>query len=149
MRHDSPDQPQRARAIGIATALMCAFAGGAVWCLLSLYSRHELAAFAFVVALPIAWTLRAHGYAARPLGGLLAAASMALATLYAFYLQAVAQVAALLGLPMRATLRQMEPAMAIDMAWANLGGWNLAIVACAAAFAVLLVLRAPPPAPPH
>ena len=30
-------------AMGIATAAMCALAGGAVWCLLSLYLRSELA----------------------------------------------------------------------------------------------------------
>ncbi|MEO5624690.1 MAG: hypothetical protein ABIQ70_01620 [Dokdonella sp.] len=123
----------RPRAIGIATALMCALAGGAIWCLLSLYSRRDLAAFAFVVALFVVWSLRAHGYAARSTGTVIAICCVALAALYSFYLQAVAQIASLLGLPMRAVLLQMEPGMAVDIAWTNLRGWNLLIVGIAIA----------------
>jgi hypothetical protein len=133
--------PQRPRAIGIATSLMCALAGGAIWCMLSLYSRNEIAAFAFVVALFVVWTLRAHGYAARWSGALIAAFCVVLASLYSFYLQAVAQIASLLGLPMRAALLQMEPGMALDIAWSNLRGWNLAIVVCAVAVAGAFMLR--------
>lgn len=128
--------------IGIATALMFALAGGAVWCLLSLYSRGPLALFSFVLAVPIAWSLRTHGYAGRAVGALLAAGCIALATAYAFYLQAVAQVASLLGLPMRTALRQIDPAMAVDIAWTNLCGWNMVIIACAAIAAAWLT--APP-----
>lgn len=123
----------RPRAIGIATALMCALAGGAVWCLLSLYSDSSLAAFAFVVALFVAWVLRAHGYAGHWPGALLAACCVTIAALYSFYLQAVVRIAALLGIPIRAAMLKMDPAMALDIAWASMRGWNLAVVACAAA----------------
>ena len=134
-------KPQRALTIGIATALMCALAGGAVWCLLSLYSRSELPAFAFVVAWPIAWTLREHGYAGRRIGALIAAICVVLAAVYSFYLQAVAQVASMLGLPMFSAFRQMEPGMGFDIARANLGGWNVTVIALAVVFAIWLTLR--------
>ena len=129
------------RLMGIATALMCAAAGGAVWSLLSIYSRSELPLFAFVVAVFVVWALRSHGYAGRAFAAALAALCVVLASLYAFSLQAVAEIAALLGLPMRVALRQMGPEMAIDIAWANLRGWNLAIVAVATACALWWTLR--------
>ncbi|GAA0722920.1 hypothetical protein [Dokdonella soli] len=142
MQREVAIQQQRPRAIGIATALMCALAGGAIWCLLSLYSRSDLAVFAFIVALPVVWTLRSHGYAGRSSGALIAAVCVALASAYSFYLQAVAQIASLLGLSMRATLLQMEPGMAIAIARANLSGWNAAIVGVAVVLAIALMLRA-------
>ncbi len=128
-------------ALGIATALMCALAAGAVWCLLSLYSRGPLAPFAFIVAALIAWVLRKHGYAQRPVGAAIAVVCVALAAAYAFYLQAVAQVASLLGLPMRDAFRQIDPAMAFDIARANLWGWSGVVIACAAVGAAWLMLR--------
>lgn len=140
-----PDQPpvqQRPpRLIGVATALMCSLAGGAVWCLLSIYSRRELPAFAFVVALLVAWALRSHGYAGRWFGAVLAAIGVALAALYAFSLQAVAQIASSLGLPMRMAMQRMGFDMAVDIAWANLRGENLVIVGIAAAWAIWWMMR--------
>jgi hypothetical protein len=147
MQRETSSNNKRARALGIATALMCALAGGAVWCLLSLYCRSDLAAFAFVVALLIAWALRAHGFGGRWFGALLAAGCVVLGSMYAFCLQAVAQVASLLGLSMRATLQQMEPAMAFDIARANLSGSNALIVACAVALSIVLMLRGGPAKP--
>lgn len=141
MSSQSPAPPPRPRPLGVATALMCALAGGAVWCLLSLYSRGELAGFAFAVALPVVWTLRAHGYAGRWSGALLAAACVLLAAFYAFCLQAVAQVASLLGLPMRAALGRIDADMAFAIARANLSGGNAWVVAAAVALAAWLVLR--------
>ena len=120
---------------------MCALAGGAVWCLVSLYSRSDIAAFAFVVAACVAWQLRVHGYAGRWSGALVAAFCVALASAYSFYLQAVAQVASLLGLPMRMALVQIDPAMAADIAMANLRGWSGAVVVLAIVAAVAITLR--------
>lgn len=131
----------RPRAIGIATALMCALAGGALWCLFSLYSRGDLAVFAFAVAVPVIWTLRRNGYAGRWSGALVAAACVALAALYSFYLQAVAQVAGMLGLPMREALLRMEPGMAIDIARANVGAGSAVLVAAAVLLAGALTRR--------
>lgn len=132
---------QRPRLFGIVIALMCALAGGAVWCLLSLYTRGDLAAFAFVIAAVVVWQLRGNGHAGRWGGAFAAVLCVALAAAYAFYLQAVAQVAALLGLPMRTALVQIDPAMAVDIAAANLRGWSGVIVLLAMAGAALATWR--------
>lgn len=131
----------RPRLFGFVVALMYALAGGAIWCLLSLYSRGDLAAFAFVVAAAVVWQLRGNGYAGRWSGALIAVFCVALAAAYSFYLQAVAQVAALLGLPMRTALVQIDPAMAADIAAANLRGWSGVIVLLAVAGAALATRR--------
>lgn len=141
MPRETSSTPQRPRLFGVATALMCALAGGAVWCLLALYSRGDLAGFAFVVALCVVWQLRSNGYGGRWSGALIAAFCVALASAYSFYLQAVAQVASLLGLPMRAALVQMEPAMALAIARANLGGWTGVTIAAAILISAWATLR--------
>jgi len=117
--------------IGIATALMSALAGGAVWCLLALFARRDLIVLSLPIAAIIAWTLRTHGYAARWSGAVLAVACIALACAYSLYLQATAQVASLLGLPMRAALVQMDFGMALDIAWANLDAAGAIVIAIA------------------
>jgi hypothetical protein len=132
MAENKTPRQSRPRPIGVATALMCALAGGAVWCIVSMYARSELPGFAFVVAGFVVWALRAHGYAARPSGVFVAVLSVALAASYAFYLQAIAQVAALLGLTMRSVLGQMGAGMALDIVRANAQGWNLLVISIAA-----------------
>lgn len=140
-------QPERAgpgwrtRAVGIATAAMCALAGGAVWCLLSLYLRSELALFAFVVAASVAWAMRSHGYAGRVEGALVAVACVLLASGYAWCLQAIARIASMLGVPMRAAMHQMGLDMVLDVARAGVGGWNIAVTVAAAIAAAAWVLR--------
>ena len=111
---------RRTHWIGIATALMTALAGGAVWCLIALYARRDLIALALPIAGLIAWALRAHGYAGRWSGAAVAAICVALASAYSLYLQASAQVASVLGLPLREALLQIGPRMAFDIMRANL-----------------------------
>jgi hypothetical protein len=111
---------RRTHWIGIATALMTALAGGAVWCLIALYIRRDLIPLALPIAGLIVWALRAHGYAGRWSGATIAAVCVALASAYSLYLQASAQVASLLGLPLRDALRQIDPRMAFDIMRANL-----------------------------
>lgn len=137
--------PQR-HWIGIATALMCALAGGAVWCVLALYARHDLMALSLPVAAGVAWALRAHGFAGRWSGAVIAVVCVLLACAYSLYLQATAQVASLLGLPMRDALLQMTPHMAIDIAWASLDAGGAAIIVLAllvAAIGTLWAVRTP------
>lgn len=125
---------------------MCALAGGAVWCLIALYARHELMALSLLVAAGVVWALRAHGFAGRVSGAAIAVICVALACAYSLYLQATAQVASLLGLPMRDALLQIAPRMAIDIAWANLDAGGAAIIALAlivAAIGTLWAVRAP------
>jgi len=137
------DSRPRSRGIGVATALMTALAGGALWCLIALYARHDLIALSLPIAAAVAWALRSHGYAGRWSGALVAIACVALASAYSLYLQAAAQVASMLGLPLRAALAQMDPHMAIDIAWANLdvaGMTTIAVAAIVAAVGVLWTL---------
>ena len=132
---------QRPRAIGIATAAMCALAGGAIWCLLALYSRGDLAWFAFVVAAFVVWTLRAHGYAGRWSGAAIAASCVAIASIYSLYLQAVARMASMFGMPMRSAFTRMDPAMALDIARADLDVVGMIVLAAAIVLAGALMLR--------
>jgi hypothetical protein len=126
---------------------MCALAGGAIWCLLALYARHELMALSLPIAAFVVWALRTNGYAGRWSGAAIAAACVVLACAYSLYLQATAQVASLLGLSMRTALLQMSPGMAIDIAWANLdvaGSFIIAIALVVAIFGTLRAGRSPP-----
>jgi hypothetical protein len=134
------DPRPRARWIGVATALMTALAGGALWCLIALYARRDLIALSLPIAAAVAWALRSHGYVRRWSGALIAIACVALASAYSLYLQAVAQVASMLGLPLRAALVQMDPHMALDMAWANLDVAGMSTIAAAAIVAAVGVL---------
>jgi hypothetical protein len=125
---------------------MTALAGGALWCLIALYSRHELIALSLPIAAAVAWALRSHGFAGRWPGAVIAVACVVLASAYSLYLQAAAQVASMLGLPLRAALTQMEPRMAIDIAWANLdtaGSVTIALAAIVAFAGVMWPLRGP------
>lgn len=134
------DPRSRSRGIGVATALMTALAGGAVWCLIALYARHDLIALSLPIAALIAWALRAHGFVGRWSGAVVAVACVALASAYSLYLQAAAQVASMLGLPLRAALTQMDPHMAIDIARANLDVAGIATIIVAAIIAAAGVL---------
>jgi len=134
----------RAHWIGVATALMSALAGGAIWCLVALYARHDLISLSLPIAGVIVWALRANGFGGRWPGALLAAACVALACAYSLYLQATAQVASLLGLPLRAALTQMEPRMAIDIAWSGLDTASLAVIGVAIIVAAIGTLWSSP-----
>jgi hypothetical protein len=138
----TPDsRSRRIRWIGIATALMSALAGGAIWCLLALYARHDLIALSLPIAAIIVWALRVHGYAGRWSGAAIAVVCVVLACTYSLYLQATAQVASLLGLSMRTALLQMGPGMAIDIVWANLDVASAFIIAIALVVAIFGTLR--------
>ena len=132
-----PPVSNRPRRIGIATAFMCALAGGALWCLLSLRVAGNLAPFAFVVALAVVWTLRAHGYGGTRTGRLTAPLFVAFAAVYAFYLQAVARVAGMLGVSIREAFTKMQGGFALDIARAHLDLASAAIVGAAVIAAVL------------
>lgn len=110
---------------------MCALAGGALWCLLSLRVAGDLAPFAFVVAGTVVWALRAHGYGGRRAGIILAPLFVAIAAAYAFYLQAVARVAGMLGVSIREAFTKMQGGFALDIARAHLGFTSMAIVVVA------------------
>jgi hypothetical protein len=136
-----PNTNERPRRIGLATALMSALAGGAIWCLLALCSRGDLAWFAFVVTAFVVWTLRAHGYAGRWSGAAVAMTCVALACVYSLYLQAVARMASMFGMPMRSAFMRMNPAMTLDIARADLDVIGVVLLAAAIVLAGVLMLR--------
>ena len=131
------------RFIGIATALMCALAAGAVWSVLQIYLRLELVVLALPSAALIAWALRNHGFARTPGGALLAALITAIACAYASYLLAAARVASFLGIPMRATLTTIGAEMAAAVAWANMTVFHVGTLMLAVALSAWLVWRKP------
>ena len=128
-------------AIGIATALMCALAAGAVWCVLQLYLRLDLIGIALVVGAFIAWVLRRQGFGHRLSGVLIATLSTALACLYAGYLLAAAKVASFLGIPMRETLTTMGIDMAAAVARTDLSTFHVATLILAILLSAWLVWR--------
>lgn len=131
------------RAIGIATALMCALAGGAVWCVLALYSRQSLTILALAIAAIIAWALRSHGFAGSKRGALIAAVATALACFYSQYLLVAADMASLLGLPLRTAAVQIGPGMATALIQQRLSIVDIAVLIAAIVFAALLTWRRP------
>jgi hypothetical protein len=127
--------------IGIATALMCALAAGAVWCVLQLYLRLDLIGLAIVIGALIAWVLRRQGFAHRLSGVLIAMFSTLLACLYAGYLLAAAKVASFLGVPMRSTLTSMGLDMATAVARTDLSAFHVATLILAVVLSAWMVWR--------
>jgi hypothetical protein len=106
----------------------------------ALYARHDLIPLSLPIAAAVAWALRSHGYTGQWSGAVVAVLCVALASAYSLCLQAAAQVASMLGLPLRTALVQMDPHMAIDMAWANLDVAGIATIAVAAIIAAVGVM---------
>lgn len=131
------------RGLGLATALMCTLAAGAVWCVLTLYAGRDLSPLAVAIALILAAVLRAHGYAGTLAGAILAAACTLAACFYAQYLLATAQIASLLGLPMGTALLKIGPDMALAVIRTRVGAWDAMLMAGAAVAAGVLTLRSP------
>ncbi len=133
------------RGLGLATALMCTLAAGAVWCVLTLYAGRDLSVLAVAIALVLAAVLRAHGYAGTGAGAVLAAACTLAACFYAQYLLATAQIASLLGLPMGTALTRIGPDMALAVIRTRVGAVDSALMIGSAAVAGALTLRAGQP----
>ncbi|MGA8277958.1 MAG: hypothetical protein WB784_07160 [Rhodanobacteraceae bacterium] len=144
MRADNQSGSRRAHLLGIVTALMCALAAGALWCVLALYSGRDLAVLALPSAAVIGWSLRSRRRS-RALDTMVAAICTAIACAYAQYLLAAAKVAALLGLPMRKTLFDIGAGLAGDVAWASIDAADWLIFALALFLAAWLVWRRPEP----
>ena len=127
----------------IATALMCALAGGAIWAVLQLYLRRDLSILALLIAWLIAAVVRNYGLAHRGSGVLIGALGTSLACVYALYLLAAAKVASSLGLPMRDTLLSIGLDMAAAVAWASQGPLQRATLLLAVALCAWLIWRRP------
>lgn len=129
------ERPTAPVALALATALMVALAGGAVWALTALWHDNELCFLALPLAAFIGRLLRRPGAGLRAGRGLLAAAFTALACTYALGLIATAQVAMLLGQRMTDTLPRIGVEMALAVAWARLSMLEVAVLAAAVVLA--------------
>jgi hypothetical protein len=129
------------RGLGLATALMCTLAAGAVWCVLTLYAGRDLSVLAVAIALVLTAVLRAHGYAGTAAGTILAVVCTLAACFYAQYLLATAQIASLLGLPMGTALTRIGPDMALAVIGTRVGAWDAALMVGSAAVAGVLTSR--------
>jgi hypothetical protein len=129
--------------LGFATAMMSALAGGAVWCVLVLRIGYELTWFAIVVAIVVAWALRANGFAGSRVGAALAALCTALACIYAQCLLAVGDVAQAMGFSLRETLYRIGVDFAVAVATGRISAWQTALYVLSMAFSAWLVLRRP------
>ena len=119
------------RIIGLLTAAMSALAAGAIWCLFAIWSGHALLWLALPTAGVIVWALRAHGFGGTLAGAAAATIAVVLAVAYALYLQAAAEVAVMLGLPLRATLFRIGPGLAKTIAWADLDAAGVGVIVIA------------------
>ncbi len=126
---------------GVVIAIMFALAAGAVWCVVALALRRELAILALPIAAMIAWALRGNGYAGSRLGAVLGAVGTALACFYAQYLLATAEVASIFALSFRESLAKSGFAMTTDLMLKRLDLIDFAVFVAAIVFAALLVMR--------
>lgn len=129
--------PARLNLFGLATALMTALAGGAVWALLALGRQTELAFLALPLGAFIGRLLAGNG----PRSTVLAAACALLFTLsasvYALGMIASGDVAMLLGMRLTDILRQIGPELATAVAWARLDAFDLACIGAGAVLAAV------------
>jgi hypothetical protein len=70
-----------------------------------------------------------------------AATCVAVACVYSLYLQAVARMASMFGMPMRTVLMRMDPSMALDIARADLDTAGMSMLVAAVLLAGALMLR--------
>jgi hypothetical protein len=127
--------------VGIVTLLMTALAGGAVWSLLALSSGRDLSVLSLGVGFVLGVMLRIQSLGGRWWSALLAALLTALASAYAAYFTATADVAIVLGLPMRATLPRIGPEMALAVAWARTTHADLYMLAAACVLSAWIAVR--------
>lgn len=127
--------------IGVATVFMGALAAGAVWSLAALWSGRSLSPLTLAVGALVGVLLRAQHLAGRWWSAAIGTVATLLASTYASYLIASADVAVRLGLPMRETLPRIGPDMALALAWARATSWDLGLLAVGAAVAALMAAR--------
>ncbi len=120
---------------------MSALAAGAVWSVLVLRTGYELTALAFVIAITIAWILRANGYSGTRLGAFLAALCTGFACVYAQCLLAVGDVAQAMGFSLRDTLLRIGADFALAVVRGRISPWQTASYVLAMTMAAWLVWR--------
>jgi hypothetical protein len=131
--------PSSLNLFGLATALMIALAGGAVWALAALFRQETLA----VLALPLGFLIGrvlagTHGPRGTPAAALCAATFSLLASGYALWMIASGRVALLLGMRLSETLSSIG----LDLTFAMTRAWLSTLDLVCIAGGVLLAAAA-------
>jgi hypothetical protein len=133
--------PAAIRWLGVATAFMCALAGGAVWAVLALRTGRDLTWLALVIAAVIASVLRVNGFRGSRLGAACAGVCTLLSCVYAQTLLAVGDVAQALGFSLRDTVLRIGADFALAVVKGRISPWDSATYVLAIALAAWLVWR--------
>ncbi len=122
---------------GLATALMVALAGGAVWALAALWRQDELSFLALPLGLFIGRVLAGNGPRHAALAALCAALFALLASGYALWMIASGRVAMLLGMRLTDILGKIGFELAGAIAWARLDAFDISAIAAGSVAAAL------------
>jgi hypothetical protein len=133
--------------LGLATALMVALAGAAVWALAALWRNGDLCLLALPLGVLIGRVLQRHCRGYRGLAAFFAAIFSLAGSAYALGLIASARVAMLMGMRLSDTLGQIGVEMALAVAWARLSGLELICLIAAAIVAAAAAAWRPQPRP--
>lgn len=123
--------------LGLATALMVALAGGAVWALAALWRQDELSFLALPLGLFIGRVLAGNGPRNTALAVLFATTFALLASGYALWMIASSRVAMLLGMRLTDVLGNIGFELAGTVAWARLDVLDIAAIASGSIAAAL------------
>lgn len=129
--------------LGLATALMSALAGGAVWALAALWRQELLAFLALPVGLLVGRVLASNGPRSTAFSALCAATFSLAASAYALWMIASGRVALLLGMRLTDILGAIGLDLAAAIAWARLTPLDIACIALAAIVAAVAAIWRP------
>jgi hypothetical protein len=125
----------RINLLGLATALMCALAGSAVWALAALWRHDVLAFLALPVGLLIGRVLANNGPRNRIFAAGCAATFSLAASAYALWMIASGRVALLLGMRLTDIFGAIGIDLAAAIAWARLTTLDVVCIVAAAVLA--------------
>jgi hypothetical protein len=124
-------------AFGTLNVVLGAFALGAVWALVSMFSQRTLAPAALLLGLGTGLLARASLPQARHYGAVLAAVATFAAAYYQQILMAAVRIASTLGLPLLSALRESGLGLLTLLARLAMGGTLLVWILLSAALAML------------
>lgn len=124
----------------LASIVLGGLAAGAIWCVLALSIGRDTTFLIVPLAIALAFFMRWQRYRGLR-GALCAIAATLLAFAYAQYLFAAVRIAQMLGIALREALGKMGIGMALQVARANLGAWDVVWLLLACVLAAGLMLR--------
>ena len=123
-----------------ATALLTGLAGGALCCLLALVIKQDPIWLMLPTAFAIGAFMRWQRFNGAP-GAIAAAGAMLICVVYTEYIYAAVRMADMLGFPLRDTLFRVDWKLALQIARANAGVVEAAVLVLAPAIAAAMTAR--------